>query len=57
MHRLLRDIGQHRVGTAEGDAGSFAEKPANACEHMIGTKHRKAQCRWCEPHGKPGGGA
>jgi len=39
LDRLLRHVGEHGVGAAEGDHSHLREKPADRGERVIGAEH------------------
>ena len=49
MYGLLCDIGEHRIGAAEGDHGRFAEEDTCLDENVLSAKHAEQDCQGDEP--------
>ncbi|KIU01328.1 hypothetical protein QU38_02200, partial [Staphylococcus aureus] len=49
LHCLLRDIGEHRIGAAEGHHRHLAEEGGDAAEHVVGAEREQQRCDRPEP--------
>src|SRR5882724_1754592 len=55
LDRLLRDIREHRIGAAESNDGSFAEKDSFAKNRVIGSEKNSGKCKRQRPYHNPSG--
>ena len=49
LDRFLRDVGQHRVGSAKGDHGRLAEKDALLGNGVVGSQSLRSDEHWRPP--------
>ena len=53
LDRLLRHVGQHGVGAAEGDHRHLAEEDSDLAEHVGAAERGEQRCHWDEPQRQP----